>query len=433
MSADTPTADSVTNAEPAWLREGAPHVWRPYCQHKTAAPPLPVIGGRGARLLLADGRELVDGIASWWTVVHGYNHPHLLESIARQLQVLPHAAFGGLANEPAYSLAARLVKWLPKPLSRVFFAESGSVSVEVAVKMAIQSFQNRGRPRSKVVAFDGAYHGDTFATMSLSDPEDGMHRAFRGLGVPVVHLPLPRPDDGGAFERAIEPLGAELACIIVEPLVQCAGGMRFHEAEALRRMRAACDEHGAFLIFDEIATGFFRTGTRFAMEQCGIVPDIVTLGKALTGGTLPLAAAVASDAVFDAFYSDDAAHALQHGPTYMGHALACAAAHASLDLFERDDYAAKARALEAAMGAALRPLASRPNVRAVRCRGGIGVVEMEPGTAPASDAFVSRGAFLRPLRLKSCDVVYLMPPLVIEPAELAVLLEAIDSAISVSQ
>jgi adenosylmethionine-8-amino-7-oxononanoate aminotransferase len=421
----------VADADPVWLQDGAPHVWRPYCQHETAAPPLPVVAGRGSRLVLADGNELVDGIASWWTVVHGYGHPHIQEGVARQLRTLPHVAFGGLANEPAYTLAARLVKLLPRPLSRVFFAESGSVSVEVAVKMAIQSFQNRGRPRSTVVAFEGAYHGDTFATMSLSDPEDGMHRAFRGLGVPVVHLPLPRANDGGAFERALERVASELSCVIVEPLVQCAGGMRFHDAEALQRIRRACDAHGAWLVFDEIATGFFRTGTRFAMDRAGVVPDIVTLGKALTGGNLPLAAAVASDAVFEAFSSQDASHALQHGPTYMGHALACAAAHASLDLFEREDYAEKARALEGTMRAALAPLEGRPHVREVRCRGGIGVVEMEPGSAPASDAFASRGAFVRPLRLKSCDVVYLMPPLVIERADLEVLLAAIDDAIPV--
>jgi adenosylmethionine-8-amino-7-oxononanoate aminotransferase len=389
---------------------------------------LPVVSGRGSRLVLADGRELVDGIASWWTVVHGYAHPHIAESVERQLRKLPHVALGGLANEPAYTLAARLAELLPAPLSRVFFAESGSVSVEVAVKMAIQSFQNRDRPRSTVVAFEGAYHGDTFATMSLSDPEDGMHRAFRGLGVPVVHLPLPQARDNGDFERALDRV-EELACCVVEPLVQCAGGMRFHDAEVLQRIRKACDARGAWLIFDEIATGFFRTGTRFAMNESGVVPDIVTIGKALTGGTLPLAAAVASEAVFETFSSNDPSHALQHGPTYMGNALACAAAHASLDLFERENYEEKARFLESTMLRALESLRGRSGVRDVRCRGGIGVVEMEPGTAPPSDAFASRGAFLRPLRLKSCDVVYLMPPLVIERADLGVLLAAIEDAI----
>ncbi len=295
--------------------------------------------------------------------------------------------------------------------------------------MAIQSFQNRGRPRSAVVAFQGAYHGDTFATMSLSDPEDGMHRAFRGLGVPVAHLPLPLARDNGDFERALDRV-EDLACVVVEPLVQCAGGMRFHDAEALRRIRQACDARGAWLVFDEIATGFFRTGTRFAMDQAGVVPDIVTIGKALTGGTLPLAAAVASEAVFEAFSSNDPSHALQHGPTYMGNALACAAAHASLDLFEREDYAEKAQFARVHDAERARVAPRQAGVRDVRCRGGIGVVEMEPGAAPASDAFASRGAFLRPLRLKSCDVVYLMPPLVIERADLGVLLAAIDGAIS---
>jgi adenosylmethionine-8-amino-7-oxononanoate aminotransferase len=266
--------------------------------------------------------------------------------------------------------------------------------------------------------------------MALSDPVDGMHRAFSGLGVPVVHLPVPSPEDGGAFERRLEALASDLCCVIVEPLVQCAGGMRFHEEDALCRMRKACDEHGALLVFDEIATGFFRTGTRFTLDRAGVVPDIVTLGKALTGGTLPLAATVASQTVFEAFCSNDGAHALQHGPTYMGNALACAAAHGSLDLFQREDYPSKVAALEASLRHGLEQVRKRPHVRDVRCRGGIGVVEMAAGTAPPSEAFVSRGAFIRPLRLHSADVVYVMPPLVIEEADLAVLCEAIDGAIA---
>lgn len=413
---------------PPWLQSGAAHVWRPYCQHQTASPALPVKTARGSRLVLENEVELVDGIASWWTAAHGYGHPHIIERVTAQLSKLPHAAFGGLANEPAYSLATRLATLLPAPLSHVFFAESGSVSVEVALKMAIQSFQNRGQQRRTVVAFDGAYHGDTFATMSLSDPIDGMHRAFNGMGIPTVHVPLPLPDDD-AFERALDPIGKDVACIIVEPLVQCAGGMRFHDAATLKRIRDACDAHGALLVFDEIATGFFRTGTRFAMNQTEVVPDIVTVGKALSGGTLPLAATIASQAVFDAFTSDDASFALQHGPTYMGHALACAAAHASLDLFERDDYAARVSSLETRLTAGLSIARGRPNVRDVRCKGAIGVIDMNPGTAPPSDAFVRRGAFIRPLRLNSADVVYLMPTLTIDTPDLDVLFAAIDDAL----
>jgi adenosylmethionine---8-amino-7-oxononanoate aminotransferase len=410
---------------PSWLREGGPFVWRPYCQHKTAPPPLAIASARGSRLVLADGREIVDGTASWWTAAHGYGHPHIRARVAEQLERMPHVAFGGLAHEGAYALATRLAGLVPG-LRHVFFTESGSVAVEVALKMGLQSLHNVGRPRRTVVAFDGAYHGDTFAAMSLCDPVDGMHGAFAGNGLRVAHLPLPRPGEGG-FEASFAALAPDVACVIVEPLVQCAGGMRMHGAEALVRLRRACDEHGALLVFDEIATGFHRTGRRLALDEAGVVPDVVVLGKALTGGTLPLAAVIASDAVFDAFLSDGAGKELQHGPTYMANALGCAAAHASLDLFERGGYEARAAHLAAAMGRRLQGLRGRPNVVDVRVHGAIAAVEMQPGTAPPSSAFVARGAFVRPLRLRRADVVYLMPPLVIDDAELDVLLGAIEA------
>ncbi len=414
---------------PDWLHSGGRHVWRPYCQHQTAGAPLPVAGARESRLILADGRELVDGIASWWTAAHGYNHRHIRARVEEQLRRLPHVAFGGLANEPAYALAKRLAGMLD-PLSRVFFVESGSVSVEVALKMAVQAFHNRGQARRRtIVCFENAYHGDTLATMALSDPLTGMHRAFAGMGVDAVHLPIPRKEDGGAFEAAFDRLGEEVAAVIVEPLVQCAGGMRFHSTDALRRMRRACDERGAWLIFDEIATGFFRTGARFALEAAAVVPDIVTIGKALSGGTLPIAAVVARDSVFECFLSEKADRALQHGPTYMGNALACAAAHGSLDLFEHDDYAARVRALESVLGERLEPLRGRADVLDVRVMGAIGAVEMRPGTAPASADFAARGAFLRPLRLPHADVVYLMPPLTIDD-DIHVLLDAITAVVA---
>jgi len=423
----------------AWLEQGAAHVWRPYCQHRTAPPPLAVTRAEGCRLTLADGRELVDGTASWWTAAHGYGHPHIRARVGAQLDAMPHVAFGGLAHEAAYSLAARLAALLADAsrvaggegagsLSRVFFTESGSVAVEVALKMALQSFHNSGRPRRTVVAFDGAYHGDTFATMSLCDPTDGMHAAFAGSGLRVVHMPLPAPGDH-AFEERFATVAGDVACVIVEPLLQCAGGMRVHEGEALRRIRRACDARGALLVFDEIATGFFRSGRRFALEEAQVVPDIVVLGKALTGGTLPLAAAVASEAVFAAFLGPESTKALQHGPTYMANALACAAAHASLDLFEAGDYAARVARLEAVLRERLAPLRSRPRVVDVRVKGAMGVVEMEPGSAPSSDVFASRGAFIRPIRLARADLVYLMPPLVIGGADFDVLAGAIEGGL----
>jgi adenosylmethionine-8-amino-7-oxononanoate aminotransferase len=371
----------------------------------------------------------VDGIASWWTAAHGYRHPHIEARVTEQLGRLPHVAFGGLANEPAYTLATRLSALLPAPLSRVFFVESGSVSVEVALKMSVQSFANKGgRARTKIVAFENAYHGDTLATMSLSDPVTGMHRAFAGMGVDVVHLPLPAGPDS-AFERGFAAVAKDVAAVVIEPLVQCAGGMRFHDSSVLHRLRRVCDESGAWLVFDEIATGFHRTGPRFALDAAGVVPDIVTLGKALTGGTLPLAAVVASDAVFERFLSNDSLDALQHGPTYMGNALACAAAHASLDLFEREDFTARVGHLEAALRSGFEPLRQRPNVLDVRVMGALGVVEMKPGTAPQSAAFAEHGAFVRPLRLPNADVVYLAPPLVVQGADLDVLLSAVASTL----
>lgn len=429
-----PDADAFpsisTACEPSrWLIAGAEHVWRPYCQHRTAPPPLPVAACRGTRLVLTDGRELVDGTSSWWTAAHGYQHPHIIERVEQQLRRLPHVAFGGLAHEAAYTLAERLSALLPEALRRVFFVESGSVAVEVAVKMAVQSFHNRGmRRRRRVVAFEGAYHGDTFATMALGDPVTGMHRAFAGFGLDVLHWPIPAEAD--EFEAAFERVGEEVACVVIEPLVQCAGGMLFHHAAVLQRLRRACDRHGALLVFDEIATGFHRTGARFALHEAAVVPDIVVIGKALTGGTLPLAAAIASETVFEAFLGDSPDTALQHGPTFMANALACAAAHASLDLFETFDPERRVRGIEAMLRARLTPLRGRRHVRDVRVRGAIGVVEMAPGTAPPSADFARHGAFVRPLRLPRADVVYLMPPLVIDDADAAVLFAALDACLA---
>jgi len=411
------------------LSAGAGHVWRPYCQHRTAPPPLAVVGCHGSRLVLEGGLELVDGLASWWTAAHGYRHPHIVGAIEAQLARLPHVAFGGLAHEAAYALASRIAALLPAPLTRVFLVESGSVAVEVAVKMAIQSFHNRGdRRRRRVVAFDGAYHGDTFATMALCDPVSGMHAAFAGAGIDAVHFALPAAGDD-RFDAAFDRIGADVACVVVEPLVQCAGGFRFHDASTLATLRRACDRHGALLVFDEIATGFHRTGERFALDEANVVPDIVVLGKALSGGVLPLAATVATESVFSAFLDDDASKALQHGPTYMANALACAAAHASLDLFERGATAARVRRLEEKLRADLGALRGARDVRDVRVKGAIGVIEMLPGAAPSSAAFAERGAFVRPIRLSGADFVYLMPPLVIDDADLAVLTGALRGAL----
>lgn len=411
-------------APPDWYATGLPHIWLPYAQMKTALPPLPVVRTHDTRIHLADGRELVDGIASWWTACHGYNHPHIRQAVQDQLAVLPHVMFGGLVHEQALRLARRLAALLPEDLERVFFADSGSVAVEVALKMATQFWLNKGQRRRRFVCFEGGYHGDTLATMAVSDLDVGMHDMFKGLLPEHLCVPLPRDADGEAvLAQVLERHAGDIAGIVVEPLVQGAGGMLFHETEVLRRLRAAADRFDLLLIFDEIFTGFGRTGTMFACASAGVRPDIVTLSKALTGGTLPLAATVARRKVFDAFWSDDPMHALMHGPTYMANALACAAANASLDLFEREPRIAQAGRLEQFLKQGLAPCRDLPGVRDVRVRGAIGVVELE--TAPDLNAlrrrFVEAGAFVRPFG----RTVYLTPALTIGEEDLARLTGAV--------
>lgn len=414
---------------PDWLAEGAKHVWRPYCQMKTAPAPLPVVRTHGSRIVLEDGRELVDGIASWWTAVHGYNHPHIAAAVRAQLEAMPHVMFGGLAHEPAYRLAARLAEILPGELDHVFFAESGSVSVEIAMKMALQFHINRGETgRTRFLSFRGGYHGDTLATMTVCDPEEGMHSLFSGVMPAQVIADLPLDD---ASEAALDTLlaqrGGEIAAMLTEPLVQGAGGMLFHDPEVLRRLRRLADKHGVLLIFDEIFTGFGRTGQLFAMQAAGIEPDIVTLSKALTGGTLPLSAAVASKKVFEAFWSDEAGAALMHGPTYMGNALACAAANASLDLFEAGTWKADVARVSAALKDGLEPCRGAPGVVDVRVLGAIGVVEFASPVAVGAlcQAFAEKGAWIRPMG----KVVYLTPAYTTPDADLDILLSAIRDVI----
>jgi adenosylmethionine-8-amino-7-oxononanoate aminotransferase len=414
---------------PDWLTEGARHVWRPYCQMKTAPAPLPVARTEGSRLILTDGRELVDGIASWWTACHGYNHPHIAEAVAAQLARAPHVMFGGLAHEPAYRLAARLAALLPADLDHVFFAESGSVSVEIAMKMALQYWINRGaRGRTRFLSFLGGYHGDTLATMTICDPEEGMHSLFAGVMPPqhVVALPTDEASEAGLAAYLAEN-GQEIAAMIVEPRVQGAGGMLFHDDVVLARLRRLADEHDLLLIFDEIFVGFGRTGDLFACDGAGVTPDIVTLSKALTGGTLPLSAAVASRRVFDAFWSDDPGAALMHGPTYMGNPLACAAANASLDLFETGAWRADVARIEAGLRAGLEPCRAATGVVDVRVKGAIGVVEFDAPVAVGAltRRFADEGVWIRPMG----RVIYLTPPFVATDAELEKLTGAIRKVV----
>jgi adenosylmethionine-8-amino-7-oxononanoate aminotransferase len=402
----------------------------PYAQMKTVRPPLPVARTDGSRIVLADGRELIDGIASWWTACHGYNHPHIRAAVERQLATMPHVMFAGLAHEPALTLARRLAALLPGDLDRVFFSESGSVAVEIAMKMAIQFWRNRGHlTRTKFVAFKAGYHGDTTGAMSISDPGAGMHKLFASLLPEHVIIDLPTDEKTAAdFTRLVSERADELAGIIVEPLVQGAGGMRFHDAQVLGLLVEAAVRYELLLICDEIFTGFGRTGTLFACDAAGIVPDIVTFSKALTGGTLPLAATVARAKIFDAFWADDPAQALMHGPTYMANALACAAANASLDLFEQEPRLKQVQEIARALEQGLAPCRTVPGVKDVRVRGAIGVVELEhiDDLERLRARLVEEGTFIRPFG----SVIYLTPAFTIAEEELATLTGAIVRVVS---
>jgi adenosylmethionine-8-amino-7-oxononanoate aminotransferase len=400
-------------------RVPTPHLWLPYTQMLDAPTPLRAARTEGCRIVLEDGRELIDAVSSWWTACHGYNHPHIVAAMEKQLRDMPHVMFGGLVHEPAERLAERLATLLPGGLERVFFADSGSVAVEVALKMAIQVWINRGETgRTKFVSFRHGYHGDTMAAMSVTDPEEGMHALFRGYLPEQLLADIPRD---AASEQALRDLLAahagEIAGVIVEPLVQCAGGMKMHDADVLRTITDAARDAGTLLICDEIAVNFGRAGSLFAIQQADVVPDIICLGKALTGGAINLAATVATADVFDAFLSDRPEAALMHGPTYMASPLACAAANASLDLFETEPRLAQSAAIEETLTRDLAPLAGLPGVVDVRVKGAIGAVEV----AELHDLdwlkaqFVEAGIWLRPFG----NVIYTMPPLTISEGELA--------------
>lgn len=413
------------NSAPEWLRDGSPHVWRPYTQMQTAAPALPVVATDGVRLKLADGSELIDGIASWWTACHGYNHPHILAAMSGQLEEMPHVMFGGLGHEAGYRLAQRLAGLLPGDLNHVFLADSGSVAVEIALKMALQYWLNKGvEDRTKFVTFRHGYHGDTFGAMSVTDPEEGMHRVFSGQINEPFLLDLPKDaTELGEIDQFLAETHPSIAGMIIEPLVQGAGGMKFHEPEILAALRTLAARYEILFIADEIFTGFGRTGTMFACEQADIVPDIICLGKALTGGTMSLAATVARAHVYDAFLSDDADKALMHGPTYMANPLACAAANASLDLFEEEPRLDQIEAIEGLLKAGLEPCRHLEHVVDVRAKGAIGIVQVDnlADIDWLREEAVRRGIWLRPFG----DIIYLTPPFIIEDRDLAQLTKTI--------
>ncbi|HEX4032999.1 MAG TPA: adenosylmethionine--8-amino-7-oxononanoate transaminase [Solirubrobacteraceae bacterium] len=403
------------------------HVWHPYASiGERASPPLLVESARGVRLRLSDGRELIDGMSSWWCAIHGYRHPALDAAARAQLEQMAHVMFGGLTHAPAIELAARLVELTPAGLEHVFFADSGSVSVEVAVKMCLQA---AGPKRSRLLALRGGYHGDTFAAMSVCDPVDGMHQLFASTLPSQVFAPRPPGGVDAPLEEAwvaelralFERHGAELAAAIVEPIVQGAGGMWFYSPLYLRELRSLCDRYGVLLIFDEIATGFGRSGTLFAADRAGVCPDVMCVGKALTGGYMTLAATLCTPAVAAAIDGP-----LMHGPTYMGNPLATAVALASLALLEEGGWQARVGQVEQILREELAPAAELPGVRAVRVLGAIAVIETrEPVVVEtASAAAIDAGVWLRPFR----NLIYAMPPYVADADELRAIARAMLAA-----
>ena len=407
----------MTDRFSSYLEYDRTHIWHPYASLKDPPPVRLAKSASGVEITLADGSRLVDAVSSWWCVAHGHNHPAIVEAVRRQSEKMCHVMFGGFTHDPAVELAEKLAAFAPPGLDRVFFADSGSISVEVAAKMAVQYQTALGRPeRCKLLALKGGYHGDTSLCMALSDP-DGMHTLFKGIMTRHFFAEKPSvPVDGEwtqdaakSIERIADEHDGEIAAIICEPVFQAANAMNFYHPAYLREMRRICDERGFLLIFDEIAAGLYRTGPRWAHSRAGILPDIMTVGKALTGGHITLAATLASAKVADAI-SNGRPSAFMHGPTYMANPLACAAACASLDLFANGEYEANASRIESAFARRLMPLKALPNVADVRVLGAAAVVEVRnmPARADIERVIDEHGVWLRPF----CNFIYSMPPLV---------------------
>ena len=411
------------------------HVWHPYASVVDPAPLWPVVDAHGTRLVLEDGRELVDGMSSWWAAIHGYRHPVLDRALHEQVDRFSHVMFGGLTHEPAVALAELLVDVTPPELTRVFFADSGSVAVEVAIKMALQYWQGRGRPdRNRLLTVRGGYHGDTAGAMSVCDPVTGMHGLFRDYLAEQVFVERPRPTyeepllagDLDAVRTALAMHSGRLAAVIVEPVVQGAGGMRFYSPDYLRELVQLCREAGLLVIFDEIATGFGRTGTLFAMEHAGVVPDVLCVGKALTGGTMTLAATLCTDDVAEGVCATGGG--FMHGPTFMANPLACAVAAASVQLLLDGDWPSDLARLERQLRVGLSPARALAGVADVRVLGGIGVVELaeQPDAPRLQAALVAHGVWVRPFG----RLVYTMPPYISTDQDLQTVTGAIVAAVA---
>ncbi len=407
------------------------HVWHPYAAMPSHLPVFPVESAHGVHIRLMDGRSLVDGISSWWTCIHGYNHPRLNQAAHGQIEKMSHVMFGGLTHRPAVDLAEKLIALTPEALQQVFFCDSGSVAVEVAMKMAVQYWYNLGSPeKQRFLTIRNGYHGDTFAAMSACDPVNGMHHLFRNILTQQYFAEAPQiafdgdwqDQDIASFEALLVAHHDRIAAAIFEPIVQNAGGMRFYHPEYLRRAKALCEKYGVLLILDEIATGFGRTGRMFACEYAGVCPDILCVGKALTGGFMSLAATLTTSEISEGFAAGESG-VLMHGPTFMANPLACAVSLANLVLLESYDWQSTIKRLEWQLREELEPCRSLAAVRDVRVLGAIGVVELHNPVdmAVIQPRFVEEGVWLRPFG----RLIYTMPPYIIQPSELREITRAI--------
>ncbi|MFW1365775.1 adenosylmethionine--8-amino-7-oxononanoate transaminase [Vibrio parahaemolyticus] len=410
------------------------HIWHPYTSTLTPLTCYPVASANGVNIKLEDGAELVDGMSSWWSTIHGYNHPHLNQAAHQQIDQVSHVMFGGITHQPAISLCKKLLSLAPNNLEHVFLADSGSVAVEVSLKMALQYWHAKGERRPKFLTLRHGYHGDTFAAMSVTDPDNSMHSLYKGFLPEHIFAQSPtcgywdewKPEDLADFEHKIDSHHQELAAVILEPIVQGAGGMRIYHPEFLKGVRRLCDKYDLLLIADEIATGFGRTGKLFACEHADIQPDILCVGKALTGGYMTLSATLASKHVADTVCGGDAG-CFMHGPTFMGNPLACAVATASLELIEQGDWQQQTQQIEMLFSELLPKLEEYDLVKNTRWLGAIGVVETHrPVNMETIQAlFVEHGVWIRPFG----KLIYMMPPFISKPEDIEKLINAIDAAL----
>ncbi len=421
------------------LQFDAEHIWHPYTNLKNPTPTFGVECAEGVHLTLSTGQKVIDGMSSWWSTIHGYNHPVLNQAVISQLSKMSHVMFGGLTHQPAIELCQTLLDMTDESLNKVFLADSGSISVEVALKMALQYWysntqltQEQRAKKVKFLTIENGYHGDTFGAMSVCDPVNGMHSMFEGVLPKHIFVPAPdcvsdklwKSEDILPFQRALESNHQQIAAVILEPLVQGAGGMRFYCAEFLRQVRALCDQYGVLLIFDEIATGFGRTGSLFAYQQTGIVPDILCLGKAITGGYMSLAATLSTQQVADTISRFESGN-LMHGPTFMANPLACAVANASLKLLIESDWKASIDSIEQQLRQELSDCAAIQSVADVRVKGAIGVIELKQplDMHEVQPRLVELGVWIRPFG----KLLYIMPPFIIKPNELSQLTKAMKT------